>query len=149
MVCDRLLMSKEYCCYTNRIVLSAQTRFFGEATATIEATGEREAWQSCRISRIVIEFKNGIFFPARVEIPRKALEDAGPVYMNRWEFRDEGPARTESKFLYLVGYAPHQMDEDNWQDKTLHFVIEDSTFKYLSIMTPLGADSWDHSRFDY
>ena len=142
-------MSKEYCCATNRIVLSARTRFFGEATATVEATGEREAWQSRRLSHISVEFKNGLFSHGKVEVPQKALEDAGPVYVNRWEFRDEESARRPGKCLYLVGKAPHEITSDVWEDKTLHFVIEDGVFKYLSIEVPIAKDSWQHFRFDY
>ena len=142
-------MSKEYCCATDRVVLSAQTRFFGEATATIEATGEREAWQSRRLSQIAIEFKTGLFQKKRIEIPKKALKDAGPVYINRWEFRDEESSRRPGKNLCLVVTAPHEISEDNWQEKTLHFVVEDGEFKYLSIEVPIAKDSWQHQCFDY
>lgn len=142
-------MSKEYCCATNRIILSAQTRFFGEATATIEATGEREAWLSRRISRIVIEYKIGLLQSTRIDLPKKALEDAGPVYVNRWEFRDEESVRKHSKLLYLVATAPHEVTVDDWQEKTLHFVIEEGVFKYLSIKVPIAKDSWEHLQYDY
>jgi hypothetical protein len=131
------------------MVLSAHTRFFGEATATVEATGDSEAWHSRRLSRISIEFKNGLFNYAKVEVPKKALEDAGPVYMNRWEFRDEESARRPVKCLYLVGNAPHEISSEVWEDKTLHFVIEDSVFRYLSIKVPIAKDSWQVFRYDY
>jgi hypothetical protein len=141
-------MSREYCCATNRIVLSAQTRFFGEATATIEATG-RGPWLSRRVSRIVIEFKTGPLSSKRIEVPKKALEDAGPVYVNRWEFRDEESVRPPDKNLYLVGTAPHEVSHDEWHDKILHFVIEAGEFKYLYIKVPVAKDSWQVKRFDY
>jgi len=142
-------MSKEYCCATNRVVLTAQTRFWGEATATIEATGDREAWQSRRISRILIEFKTGLLSSKRIEVPKKALEDAGPVYINRWEFRDEESVRLPGKCLYLVGKAPHEVSAEEWQDKTLHFVVEAGDFKSLKIKIPIAKDSWQHIGYEY
>jgi hypothetical protein len=142
-------MSKDYSCATDRVIISAQTRFFGEATATIEATGEREAWQSRRLSKIHVEYRSGLLSTKRLELPAKALEDAGRIYMNRWEFRDEGPSRGLPKSLYLVGVAPFELTEENWVDKVIHFVIEDGVFKRLSWEYPIGEGSWQHGGIGY
>ena len=142
-------MSKEYCCATDRIVLLAQTRFFGEATATIEATGEREVWQSRRLSKIHVEYRSGLLSTNRLELPTKALLDAGPVYMNRWEFRDEESVRLSGKYLYLVGVAPYELEKDKWVDKTIHFVIGDGVLKWLSWEYPSGEGCWQCGGVDY
>ena len=129
-------MSKEYYCPFTRVVISVRTRLFGEVSATIRCKPDLQPDLSQCVTRVRIDFTAGPMRGRYIDIPAKALKDAGPVLMSSWEFVDDEPRRTTGRHLYLVVRAPG--------DKTIRFGITDGVFARLAIGVAVADGAkWD------